>query len=964
MTERSQKKKSKIFCILTYIFGFPSLATAQIVPDNTLPVNSTVTFSNNSFTIEGGTELGSNLFHSFEQFSIPTNGTAYFNNTLTIQNIFSRVTGNSISNIDGLIRANGDANLFLINPNGIIFGQNASLNIGGSFLASTANSLLFKDGSQFSATNPQAPPLLTVNVPVGLQFTNTPGAISVQGTGHNFSVDPETGKVTRNDSAIGLSVNPGNTLALIGGDVTLTGGNLTANGGRVELGSVVNGQLSIVDSNGKITIDRAESTNNYGDIQLLGASAIDVSGNGGSVQIQGRNIYLYDGSTILTLTQAEERGENLTVKASDTVELIGTTADSRLFRSSLLSQAQGEGKAADLTIETGQLIIQGGEAAASTFGAGDAGNLIVRARDAVQLTGIETDGELTSGLFSLVNPDATGNGGNLTVETRQLTVKNGAQIATTTFSDGQGGNLTIRASDSVELIGGTITIDPFAELPYPSGLFSLAVGFGQGGNLTVETGRLIVNDAAEISNTTFSDGNAGTLLIRASDSVKVSANGGISTQVNQEEATGNGGNITIETKQLIVQNGGQITASTFGIGAGGTLIVRGVEQEGISTANEAESVELIGISPDGFPSGLFAITGGTGAGGNLIINTRRLIAENGAQAAASTIGEGLGGTVTVNASESVQLRGIGIKPDGEIARTGEGDIIRSGLLARTRFEGNGKAGSININTEQLTIQDGATTTVSTRLGSENAAAGNITAQANNILLENGIITAETRAGDFGNIELNSNNLQLRRQSSITSNATGTGGNITLNTGVLAALENSDITANSTDSRGGQVNINTEGIFRQGFLGTNVSREASDFTSDITATSNLGPQFDGVINIQTPEIDPTQGLIALPPIDNRPVFQNVCAATRDNDEIGEFVLTGRGGLPPNPREALNLSTAESTFAPTEIIEAQGWIKDDKGVIHLIVQAPKVTPYSPAESVTACRTPSPVSMNTFN
>ncbi|MCL1474281.1 filamentous hemagglutinin N-terminal domain-containing protein, partial [Argonema antarcticum] len=672
MTERNQKKKSKIFCILTYIFGFPSLVTAQIVPDNTLPVNSTLTFSNNSFTIEGGTEVGSNLFHSFEQFSIPTNGTAYFNNTLTIQNIFSRVTGNSTSNIDGLIRVNGVANLFLINPNGIIFGPNASLNIGGSFLASTANTLLFKDGAQFSATNPQVPPLLTVNIPVGLQFTGTPGAISVQGSGHNFSVDPETGKVTRNGSAIGLTVNPGNTLALIGGDVTLTGGNLTANGGRVELGSVVNGQLSIVDSNGKITIDQAENANNYGDIQLLGASAIDVSGNGGTVQVQGRNISLYDGSTILTITKAEERGENLTVKASDTVELVGTTADDRLFRSSLLSQAQGEGKAADLTIETGKLIIQGGEAAASTFGAGDAGNIIVRARDAVQLTGIETDGQLTSGLFSLVNPDATGNGGNLTVETRQLTVKNGAQIATTTFSDGQGGNLTIRASDSVELTGGTIAIDPFAELPYPSGLFSLAVGFGQGGNLTVETGRLIVSDAAEISNTTFSAGNAGNLLIRASDSVKVSTNGGISTQVNQEEATGNGANLTIETKQLIVQDGGQITASTFGVGAGGTLIVRGIEEEGISTANEAESVELIGISPDGFPSGLFAITGGTGAGGNLIINTRRLIAENGAQAAASTIGEGLGGTVTVNASESVQLRGIGIKPDGEIPRTEEG----------------------------------------------------------------------------------------------------------------------------------------------------------------------------------------------------------------------------------------------------------------------------------------------------
>ena len=283
-----------------------SSVKAQLIPDNTLGKESSLVNSINSLEdrIDGGAIRGSNLFHSFKEFNIGNNRSVYFNNQSQIQNILTRVTGSNQSNILGKLGVLGNANLFLINPNGIIFGKDASLDINGSFVSSTASFLNFADGTEFSAVSPE--PLLTISAPVGLGMGNNPGEIRVNGNGHNFLGTAFT--PFENNSTEVLQVNSGKTIALIGGNIILDGGSLKTEFGRIELGSVGSGKVdfNLTPESLKFSYENAET---FKDIQLSNKAALDASsfsGNtsnlinnleknisdSGSIQLQGKNIYL------------------------------------------------------------------------------------------------------------------------------------------------------------------------------------------------------------------------------------------------------------------------------------------------------------------------------------------------------------------------------------------------------------------------------------------------------------------------------------------------------------------------------------------------------------------------------------------------------------------------------------------------------------------------------------------------
>jgi filamentous hemagglutinin family protein len=256
-------------------------------------------------------------------------GEAFFNNANDIVNIFSRVTGGNISNIDGLLRANGSANLFLINPAGIIFGEGARLDIGGSFYGTSADSILFEDG-EFSATDLDNPPLLTINAPIGLSFRDNPGDIVNRSNfgltetvlDENFDTSL-AGRVFTLQDSIGLEVNPSQSINLIGGNVILeNAAGITAPGGRVELGGLSEVGVITVNTDGSLTFPEGVARAN---VSLSGQSRVNVAAGGdGFINVNARNLTVSEGSRLFggiaeNMGSSEAQAGDLIINATDSL---------------------------------------------------------------------------------------------------------------------------------------------------------------------------------------------------------------------------------------------------------------------------------------------------------------------------------------------------------------------------------------------------------------------------------------------------------------------------------------------------------------------------------------------------------------------------------------------------------------------------------------------------------------------
>ncbi len=575
----------------TLSFGAVDCVSAQsaIIRDHTLGNESSrvePNYQGNPIELlTGGAIRGTNLFHSFQEFNVSKERGAYFLiPSRNIQNVITRVTGSNRSEILGALGTrqiidnslvSSNANLFLINPNGIIFGPNTSLSLGGSFVASTASSIKFADGTLLSVKDPQTTPLLTVSVPIGLQFGRTPGDIIVQGI--------VQGEIVQG----GLAVLPGKTLALVGGNVNLDGGVLQASGGQIALGGIL--EAGTIGLNLNSNNQPLSFPNNVvlADVSLSNGALLDVSDEGsGNIQVQGRLVTLTDvsqlmadtygslngrgiyigaeqltikdGSQVTTSTFGKGFGGSLTVTASDSARVVGTNADGN--PSSLLVRTSGEGMAGNLTINTRNLIVQDGAnvSASTDIGSqGRGGTLNVTASDSVKLSGISEISKLSSGLFA--QTQGNGDAGSLTIDTNSLTVENGAQVSTGTYigSQGKGGDLTVHARDFVKLSG----TGPNGQ---DTGLLARTRGSGDAGPLTINTGLLIVERGSQVTVGGIGSGNAGELQLTAR---ALRLDGG---KLSAQTSSGQGGNIRLQGLDLLLlRNNSQITttADTSRVGA-------------------------------------------------------------------------------------------------------------------------------------------------------------------------------------------------------------------------------------------------------------------------------------------------------------------------------------------------------------------------------------------------------------
>lgn len=410
---------------------------AQIVPDNTLGSETSLITPNAKVKntpadfIEGGAIRDNNLFHSFSEFNIPDGNNVYFANPEGVTNILTRITGNSVSEILGTLGVDGTANLFLLNPNGIVFGENASLDVNGSFLATTAHSYIFENDFAYSASSPNLPTLLTVNIPVGLQFGQTAYPIKIQ----TQSLD-----VNEFFTPQGIGVRADENITLIGGDLELTAGYISSPNSKINLGSVAPHSLvQIIPTEDDWSLDY-DNVHSFQNISLTEGSAISSSGdNSGSINIQAQKLSIREDSRIDADNHGNDDGKHLSIRTTEMVEINGEEEDNLFSFSWLSTDVYGSGKGANLEIYTKTLqLINLGLISTITLDSGDAGDITINA-DAVM---IDNYGYIDSDSYGL------GNAGDIRINANLMDL-NGESVITSSANDiGKGGGYSSRGRSS------------------------------------------------------------------------------------------------------------------------------------------------------------------------------------------------------------------------------------------------------------------------------------------------------------------------------------------------------------------------------------------------------------------------------------------------------------------------------------------------------------------------------------
>lgn len=918
--DRAAKFPRQFKTVLTLGFTLATQFTFAegIATDGTMGAAQTLTGANVTIPQTLGTTVGNNLFHSFADFNINTGQTATFTGGENLQNVISRVTGGSVSNIDGVLKSDiKNADFYFINPNGITFGANASVDVPAAFHFSTADKMDFgKNGGVFYADLTKDSKL-SGDAPVAFGFLGTSkannGLIDFAGAkkisvGTGQPLDVVTGQITVENNAI--VSQKGNEIRL----VAMQGE------GSVDLKKTVDDTLPLPNSipsptnAGKIAMSDSQITTAANGGQRIGMWGDDISlkntwiasRNDGvtnapiakGVEVHANSLTLLNSSSIWTDSTSSGKSNNVYITTTGTINLSDA--------STIESDSYGTGETGDVTVEsTGTLDIFNGAAISNNgAGLGNDGNVNVKASE-INIDGNKDgSGARLTGIYSLY-------AGNVTVESAGLlNLFDGAVIRSSAGTSSDAGDVFVKA-DSILLDGKGSTKS--------TKIGSTSIDSSHNtGNVSVESaGLLSIVNGAEISNATYYGlGNSGNISVKTS-SLKIDAQNNKNgfTGIYSTPAIGKAGSIDVESIGAIdIRNGGVIYNATSGDSdAGGVTVKAGtLKIEGTDNTNNGLT-GIYAISTSGGKSGTVDVT----SQGDLSILHGGVI-----DSSAFFGSTGKAGDVTVKADV--------LKIDGWRLRLGSPEP--SGIYSKAEISSGGQTGNVNVtasnlvnlsNLGKISIENSGTPTDTSKIApgtitvdapninittksqitsqsTGNVAAGNIAVNfANRLNMNSSFITTEANIGDGGAIKINGGDLIYLKDSGFkttVSGENGNGGDISAKAQMLV-MDTGLIQANAKSGNGGNINLALQALIPSADTlikgGKSVDWNTSPSTINvIQAASQTG--VSGTVTNSAPQLN-LSGVLANVDnsnFDNNLISQDYCALGQGSS----LARKGKGGLP--------------------------------------------------------------------
>ncbi len=846
-------------------------AIAGVVTDGSMGLAGALSGPNYAITSNLGKQFGANLFHSFSTFNLTKGEIAQFSGPASVQNIISRVTGGSASSIDGTISSSIlGANLYLVNPSGIMFGPNASLDISGSFHASTADYLKLGNDGRFDARVPTQS-VLTSSPPSAFGFISAqPAPITVQGSGSDYAYTTY--------GLAGLYVPEGKTISLIGGDITVTSGLLDgrsvepwliASGGRINLASVAssgevgiaangltmngftslgnitlsgNGHFSLEPSTGAAGNLYIRGNNFYMDHFAIGAFSTD-SFAGGVVDIRLNGDMLLSGSSIKATGDQFYQANTLQVTNASTISSNGikditieaksveiSTANARIESAyGVDNTGTAANNGGNILITTDSLTLDGGQIVTYTQGAGNAGNILLTTPSLL----------LDHRAFISTQTYSSGNAGAITANVGILNIKGGSDIDSNTNNSGSGGVISINARESATIDG--FVTDTNGNI-IKSSIQAGSNGSGNGGTISLVTPILNMDNKAGISTQTEGQGNAGNIALNVG-TLTVKDDSGI---VSDTHGSGNGGLISVNATESIILDG-------YSIDANGKFSSSGIQSSALAgSTGHSGSISI--VTPYLTLSNLALISTQTrsqGNAGTITIDVDTLTMKDSSAISSSTYGSGNGGAIAVTAKNGIFLDGYREKVNDL------GKYFNTGIYGDVGQNSTGNGGSVVITTPVLTLNNFAYISTSVEWDIDSGAttgrgnAGAITLDVGKLNVNGGSIIASSTAGpgnggvvtikakESVNVQgyfRKSNSQYAYSEISGTTSDSGNGGSLFITTPSLNLSDNGRImVGTSATGKGGDMTLKVDNLNMQG---------NSLMSSASTGTGNAG---DIIIN---------------------------------------------------------------------------------------------------------------------